>query len=123
MVHFLYGRETIPFIGSMEFKSTEFKTNSEKTNYTNKNIMMVLQKINHRESFNFFFNYINSFKLIMMRIVKSQLEKTIKEYQYIIEGRLIKYPRENIVILNSHQFHPSRGSFIKIFKLEFLLIL
>lgn len=59
--------------------------------------MMVLQKINHLESFNSFFNYINSFKLIMMRIVKSQLEKTIKEYQYIIEGRLNKYPRDNIV--------------------------
>lgn len=97
MVHFLYGRETIPFIGSMEFKSTEFKTNSKKTYYTNKNIMMVLQKINHLESFNSFFNYINSFKLIMMRIVKSQLEKTIKEYQYIIEGRLYKYPCDNIV--------------------------
>lgn len=32
-----------------------------------------------------------------MRIVKSQLEKTIKEYQYIIEGRLNKYPCDNIV--------------------------
>lgn len=81
----------------MEFKSTEFKTNSKKTNYKNKNIMMVLQKINHLESFNSFFNYINSFKLIMMRIVKKQLEKTIKEYQYIIEGRLNKYPCDNFV--------------------------